>query len=351
MAYNVCLAKWSEDVENGLNPNYFEIKKWFNSIKKERYPFIYEVSKWAVEAAITDLGTAFRNFFNTNSGHPVFHKKGVRDSFRIDSSVIKVKGKSLVLPKKLKIRMAESLRYTPDKIYNVTISERAGKWFASFQCEVPDCENQAEGVVGIDLGIKSQAVLSDGTSYANLGLAKKFERQLAHAQRSLARKTKGSQNWKKAQRRLANLYYRISCMRQDNIHKFTNEVTTKYGVVCLEDLNVSGMMKNHHLARAVADVSFYEIRRQFGYKAREVRIVGRFEPTSKTCSNCGHKVQSLPLSVRSWVCPDCQAVHDRDENAAINILRWATPKVMPVEGAKRSRKQESNLSLSPDRFV
>ncbi|MCL2549188.1 MAG: transposase, partial [Symbiobacteriaceae bacterium] len=298
LAYNTCLAQWNDDYANGLRHNQFSIKKWFNSIKKECYPFIYEVSKWAVEAAIADLGTAFRNFFAQRADHPKFHKKGVKDSFRIDGSVIKIDGKRLKLPKGLDLRMAEELRYEPSKIYNVTISERAGMWFVSIVCEIPDSENQAEGIVGVDLGIKSQAVLSDGTVYSNLGLRSKYARQLAHAQRAVARKQKGSSNRKKAVLRLSKLYYRIACMRLDNIHKFTTEVKTRYGTVCLEDLNVSGMLRNHNLSGAIADVSFYEIRRQFGYKAGEVRTVGRFEPTSKTCSGCGHKANVMPLSVR-----------------------------------------------------
>jgi len=239
--------------------------------------------------------------------------------------------------------MAEKLRYEPSKIYNVTISERAGKWFASIQCEIADSENQAMGIVGIDLGVNIQAVLSDGTAFPNLGLVKRYEKQLAHAHRAVSRKQKGSRNRRKAVQRLARLYYRIACIRADYIHKFTTEVTRKNGVVCLEDLNVSGMMKNHRLARSVADVSFYEIRRQFTYKAREVRIAGRFMPTSKVCNDCGHKAQVLPLSVRSWACPKCEIVHDRDVNAALNILRWASPEVMPVEGSKSSEKQESSM--------
>ena len=342
LAYNTCLAKWNEDYDAGVKHNGFSIKLWFNSIKAERYPFIYEVTKWAPEAAIADLGRAFINFISGRAERPKFHKKGIRDSFRVDGSVVKVEGKTLRLPRGLNLRMAEELRYSPSKIYNVTVSERAGKWFASIQCEIPDSETQAEGKVGVDLGVKSMAVLSDGTEYNSLGLAKKNARQLAHAQRAVSRKQKGSNNRRKAIQRLARLHFRIANLRADAIHKFTSEVTRKYGVVCLEDLNVSGMMKNHRLARAVADVSFYEIRRQFEYKAREVWYVGRFEPTSKTCSECGYKADVMPLSVRSWACPSCGIINDRDQNAAINILRWASPKVMPVEGAKRSEKQELN---------
>ena len=331
LAYNACLAKWNTDYTNGVKHNYYTIKKWFNSIKAQQYPFVYDVSKWAMEAAIADLDRAFRNFYSQRARHPEFHKKGTHDSFRIDGSVVKIIGSMLTLPKGISVRMAESLRYKDCKIYNVTVSRCADKWFVSVLCEIPDSENQAQSIVGIDLGIKSQAVLSDGAVYPNIGVHKRFRRQIAHAQRNLSRTQKGSSNRKKVRLRLSKLYYKLSCVRNDNIHKFTTDVTRKYGIICLEDLNVSGMLKNHCLAGAIADVSFFEIRRQFEYKAHEVRFVGRFEPTSKTCSNCGYYVQDMPLSVRDWMCPRCGSKHDRDVNAAVNILRWASPEVKPVD--------------------
>lgn len=345
LAYNACLAKWNADYANGISHNYYSIKKWWNGTKGAEYPFVYEVSKWACEAAISDLADAFQKMFRKQNAHPKFHKKGIHDSFRIDGSVIKITAGKLYLPKKLIINMSEPLRWAPLKIYNVTVSHRAGRWFASIQMEVPDSENQAGGAVGIDLGVASMAVLSDGTVYDNGRIERKFRKRIAHAQRNLARKQKGSKNRRKAKDRIGQLYYKATNLRDDTIHKFTSEVASRYGAVCLEDLNVSGMLKNHNLARSIADVSFAEIRRQFEYKANEVRFVGRFEPTSKTCSACGEKVKSMPLSVREWACPVCGTRHDRDENAAVNILRWASPEVMPVEGAKRSVKQESNVSL------
>jgi len=123
-------------------------------------------------------------------------------------------------------------------------------------------------------------------------------------------------------------------------------VTQKYGTICLEDLNVAGMVKNHNLARAISDVAFAEIRRHFEYKANEVRYCGRFEPSSKTCSICGYYQREMRLSVRKWKCPDCGTEHDRDVNAAINILRWAAPEVKPVERLKGATKQESNVKFA-----
>ena len=203
-----------------------------------------EVSKWACEAAIADLGDAFNRFFTKQNERPPFRKKGIRDSFRIDGSVVKLVGNKLYLPKGLCLRMAESLRYKPIKIYNATISKTANRWFASIQCEIPESENQAEGAVGIDVGINQHATLSDSTVFENIKLERKYRRKLARTQRSLHRKQKGSNNRRKAQERLATIYWRMASKRSDNIHKFTTKVTTKYATVCLEDLNVAGMVKN-----------------------------------------------------------------------------------------------------------
>ena len=321
LAYNVCLAKWNEDYANGIKHNYYSVKKWFNSIKREEYPFVYEVSKWACEAAIADLAGAFKKYFSKQNDRPTFHKKGIRDSFRIDGSVIKVVGNMLYLPKGLYLRMAENLRYEPTKIYNVTVSKTADRWFVSIQCEVPESENQAEGAVGIDLGISQHATLSDGTVFENIKLERKYRRKLARAQRNLHREQKGSRNRRKAQKQLATIYWRMANKRNDNIHKFTSSVTAIYATVCLEELNVQGMVKNHSLAKAVSDAAFYETRRQFEYKAKEMRYVEQFEPTSKACCECG-KIHDMPLHKRRMVC-ECGNNKDRDHNAAVNILRKA----------------------------
>jgi len=345
LAYNVCLAKWNGDYAAGIKHNYYSIKKWFNGIKGERYPFVYDVSKWAAEAAIADLNSAFKKMYGKRNAHPKFHKKGVHDSFRIDGSVAKAVGKTLFLPKGLEIRMAEELRYTPSKVHNVTVSRTADMWFASIQCEVPESENQAEGTVGIDLGVKDLAVLSDGTRYGNPRAERKLRRKIARAQRNLHRKRKGSSNRRKARLKLAKAYYQAACARKDYTHKFTSDVASRYGTVCLEDLNVKGMLANHRLARAIGDAALSEVRRQFGYKAREVRLIGRYEPSSKTCSVCDGYNAGLTLSMREWDCPVCGAHLDRDVNAAKNILRWATPEVKPVDCPKGRAKQEANRNL------
>jgi len=335
--------------------NYYTIKKHFNSIKREQFPFVYEISKWSLEASIKDLDTAFKNFYGKRAKYPKFHKKGVKDSFRIDGSVINVQDGFLHLPKGLKLKMSEHLRWTPLKIYNVTISCTAGMWFASINMEIPDSidKNQV-GTVGIDLGLKEAAVLSDGQVFANPRLQQKHYKQLRRLSKSVSRKTKRSRNWLKAVRTLSKFHYRMACCRNDWIHKFTASVTKQYDVICMEDLNVRGMVRNHKLSQAILDVSFFEIRRQFEYKAKEVRFVDRFSPTSKTCHKCNWKDEDQTLNDRTFICGNCGHIEDRDLNAAKNILRWATPiepvaknaLAKPLGLVKRSRGQEVNTESS-----
>jgi putative transposase len=351
LTYNYCLAKWQEDYKNGIKHNYFTIKKHFNSIKREKFPFVYDVSKWCLEAAIQDLGAAFKNFYQKRAKYPKFHKKGIKDSFRIDGSVIKIQDGFLLLPKGVKLKMSEKLRWSPLKIYNVTISCTAGMWFVSINMEIPDKtgENQT-GLIGIDVGIKEAAVLSDGQVFPNPRLQQKHYKRLRQLSKSVSRKKKGGRNWLKAVKKLSKFHYRMACCRNDWIHKFTTSVTNRYAVICLEDLNVSGMVRNHKLAKAILDVSFFDIRHQFEYKAKEVRFVNRFAPTSKTCHCCDWVNENLTLSDRTFVCQQCGITVDRDLNAAKNIVRWATPEKPVVKNAlakpsglvKRSRGQEIN---------
>lgn len=330
LAYNWSLAEWNRMYENSEKPNYYSVKLRWNHQKKQNFPFVYEVIKWCQEASIQNLARGFDLFFKKQSHHPKFHKKGVKDSFRIDGSVVSVDGTTLHLPKKLSLRMAEPLRWQPEKICSVSIKRTAGMWFASITVEIPDNRNENQVAVGIDLGIKELATLSDGTVYANARVLDRYEHLLKIRQRKLSRKKKGSRNRQRARLVVAKTHYRIACIRSDIIHKMTTEICQRYGVVCLEDLHVGGMLKNHKLAKHIANASFGEIRRQFEYKGHEVRLCNRFEPTSKTCNGC-RAVKDMPLSARQYLCEHCGLDIDRDLNAARNILRLAKP-IMAMEG-------------------
>ena len=348
--YNECLVMWDNDHKVGINHNYYSIKKLLNARKKTDFPWMYKYSKWIAEAAIQDLANGFKAFFRGKAGHPKLHKKGVKDSFRIDGSVVKIDGRRIKLPKGLTLRMAEPLRYDDcTKVYNVTVSKRADMWFVAIACEVPDTASESQAAVGIDVGSHVLMALSDGTVVENPRWYRRRERRLRHLQRELSRKRRGSKNRRKAKDRLARYQYRTACMRADYIHKATTSIARRYGTVFLEDLNVRGMQANHKLAKSIADASLSMVASQFEYKARVGRI-DRWYPSSKTCSNCGC-VQDMPLSNRTYRCPDCGMVMDRDVNAAINILTVGManyPELMPVEGTRTllseqsPTKQESN---------
>ena len=337
LAYNTCLMKWDADYRDSVaKHNYYSIKKWFNSIKYERFPFIAECSKWVPEAAIKDLQAGFTNLFRHRGNHPKLHRKRRNDSFRIDGSAVKIDGKTVRLPKRLTVRMMERIpnegRIT--KINNVTVSHKAGLWFISinYETNMNVRENQATGIVGIDLGLKTLAVCSDGTTVENPRILRKRERRKKHLQRIIARKRKGSENRRKAAALLARYEYHTACKRRDWLHKATRTIADRNAVCFMEDLNVNGMLKKHHLAKAVSDGSFNEFKRQLAYKT-QVRNIDRWYPSSQICSNKRMR-KPMPLSERTYECERCGLILDRDMNAAVNILHIGIanyPELMPAE--------------------
>lgn len=338
LAYNICLMKWNMDYRDGVaKHNYYSIKKWFNSVKYERFPFIKECSKWVPEAAIKDLQNGFTNLFQHRGNHPKLHRKGHNDSFRIDGSVVKIDGRTVRLPKKLTIRMMERIPHERriTKINNITVSHKAGLWFISvnYETDMSVCENQATGVVGIDLGVKTLAVCSDGLTVKNPHVLRKRERRKKHLQRIVARRRKGSKNRRKAVARLARYEYHTACKRRDWLHKATRTIADENAVCFMEDLNVNGMLKNHRLAKSISDGSFNEFKRQLSYKT-QVRNIDRWYPSSQICSRCGMR-KPMPLPERTYECERCGLTLDRDLNAALNILQVGIanyPELMPVEG-------------------
>ena len=364
-AYNKSLEIWNEQYEAGERPSGYSVKAELNAWKRtDEGSFLLQTPKSICDSATQDLERGFKQFFRGNGGHPRFHKKGhCRHSFRIDGGRVEVCGNRISLPnvkenkqpkRILSLKMGETFRYEGicTKIYNMTISQKAGMWFVSVCCEIPDSSKNQAGIVGIDMGMKELATLSDGQVVENPRVYKRRERRMNHLQRELARKKKGSKNREKARARLAKFQHKTACMRGDYIHKATSEIAGRYGTVVVEDLNISGMVKNHNLAKSIHDASMSEFVRQLSYKANVVKI-DRWFPSSQLCSCCGHR-KKMPLSVRTYECPECGLVLDRDLNAAINILYLgaASPEVMPVEGvevpdwvfdwvAERPAKQES----------
>ena len=359
-AYNWLLNRANELYRGGKKYNKFELKKEFNAYKKS-IEWMREVNAHAVvNDAIDKLDRGFKNFFAKRARHPKFHskKQGI-GSFSLAGSEIKYdKEKKRVYIGRLGwLRLAEEIRFEYARIYRITISNRAGKWFVSFNLEIEDrkvCENQANEKVGIDLGISKSATCSKGEGLENPRISNCYQVRLRKLNKELSRRTKGGKNWWKTVFKLRVLHERIANIRSDTIHKFTNRIALQYGVVCLEDLCLKGMVRNHKLARHILDASLGEIRRQFEYKANQVWYVDRFFPSSKRCSRCGHIHKDLKLSDRTFCCPDCGLVIDRDENAAINIETFAVsstgskksaakkPLTKSSDGVKVSRGQKIN---------
>ena len=331
-AYNWGLEEWQNQYKNGGKPNRFKLDKQFNSIKKQEFPFVCEVSKCCSQIAFANLGKAYKNFFDRRAKYPKFKKKGIHDSFGLDNLNFRVDGKHIKLAKMAPMRMAEPLRFD-GKIVSVTVSRAADKWYISIAVEVKkDLTLPKTGkFVGVDLGVKDIAITSDGCKFANPRWIQKSEKKLKRLQRELARRQRASKRRERTRLRLARQHNRITNQRKDWLHKITTYLIRSYDVIALEDLNVRGMVKNHNLAKSITNVAFGEFNRQIEYKAqmygKQIYRVDRFFPSSKTCSNCGCVQEKMPLHVREWTCPDCGAHHDRDINAATNLLRQVMPEV------------------------
>lgn len=352
-AYNWALAEWSRQYEahkadpTQPKPSQGALRRQLNAVKREQFPWMLEVTKNAPQMAIMQLGDAFRNFFAGRAKYPKFRKKGIHDRFTLTNDQFSVEGSRIRIPNLGWVRMRETLRFT-GKIMSATISRVADRWHVSLavntqNSHLPKAENQ--GAVGVDLGISALATLSTGEKITGPKAHKALLGRLRRLSRSLSRKEKGSENRKKAKAKLARLHARISNIRKDSLHQLTTSLTRRFHTIGIEDLNVKGMVKNRHLARCVADMGFFEFRRQLEYKEQmrggTVVVADRWFASSKTCSDCGHKLDALPLAVRQWRCPACGVVHDRDVNAAINLKNMAVSSTVSAcgeEGAGGGRK-------------
>ena len=325
--YNWGLAEWQKQYKAGEKPSAKKLKKEFNAIKREEFPWVYEVTKCAAEGAFMDLGTAFTNFFEGRTQYPKFKsKKGSQDGFYVANDKFSVGAYWIKLPHIGKVNMAEKLRFQ-GKSMSARISRIADWWFVSITVQMPDTvlEPPDGEIVGVDLGLLRLATLSDGEVLENQKPLRNMLNKLKRLQRSLSRKQKGSQNREKARRKIARLHYRIRCIRDDILHKFTTKLTTTYSVVVIEDLNIKGMMKNRRLALSFSDAALGRFVDLLEAKAAQTGTVivkvDRFFPSSKTCHKCDHVKEHLSLSERIYICdnPDCDVCCDRDVNASKSV--------------------------------
>ena len=305
---------------------YGDCCKHFTILKKEEgKEWLNEVSSAALQQAIQNLDRAYASFFKKTGKYPTFKKKDNGGSARYMPNGYRFKDGALWLAKQDRPMKVAWSRKLPSKPSQVSISlTSSGEWYASFLCEVHEVKlPELTTKVGIDLGVACFATLSTGEKVKAPQARKKLERVMKKAQREVARRVKGSKNREKSKRRVARLHQHISNVRKDFLHKLSTRLVRENQTIVVEDLAVKNMQKNHRLARSISDQGWSEFRNMLEYKCkekgRELVVVDRFFPSSKTCSTCGKVVEKLPLTVRSWTCA-CGACHDRDHDAAKNIL-------------------------------
>ena len=397
LAYNWGLAEWQRRYKEGDKVDAYGLKKAFNAMKKEEFPFVVEVTKYATQQPFINLGKAFKKFFDDLKKGIVYNprfkrKKDNEGSFYIGGDAVslsdinlnsknfkniphneKQKRQYLKVPNLGWVKMTERLRFI-GKVNSVVISQQGNKYFASFSVQITEEEykrthpkafsDKANRKAGIDLGIKSALILSDGVAIDNPKPLKNNLRKIKRISRQLDKRVhvrnkqerlegkKKSNNYRKLSVRLSNAQRKVANIRRDFTQKVTTILTTHYTHIALEDLNVKGMMRNHRLAQSVSDVAFGVLRRQIEYKSLlngiKVLKADRFYPSSKTCSRCGHVKQDLKLSDRTYYCSNCGAVIDRDYNASLNLLSLITEKQI---GADYPESTPEDLTALLSRFV
>lgn len=335
--YNYYLNKRIEEYKNnGKTFGFYACCADMTVLKKELV-WLYEADAMALQSSLRDLDNAYRNFFRRlkkkepNVTYPKFKSKRCpTKAYRTkcsNANGIAITNGFVKLPKIGSVKCKVSKR-VEGRILSATVSQNpSGKYFVSICCTNVDIKPLPKTGLncGVDLGIKELAVTSDGVVFPNNKYLHSSEKKLIKLQRELSRKTRGSKRYNQAKIKVARLHEHIANQRRDAIQKTTTSIIKRYDIVCVENLNASGMKKNHHLSKAVSDVAFGEFRRELEYKAvwynKIISVVDRFYPSSQLCSSCGYKNPiTKDLKVREWVCPNCGDKHDRDINAAKNIL-------------------------------
>lgn len=366
-AFNAGLAHVKEALEAGAKPewSFYSLVRWWNSSKDtlavgaDGTPWWAENSKEAANTGLRSLAAALSNWSKSRRGERRGRKVGF-PKFKAKSKaaprfayttgafgLIQGDPKALRLPKVGRVHCMEDVaeRVGDARVLRMTVSRRAGRWYASLtvEREEPAVRRAPKGgAVGVDLGVKTLATLSDGTVIENPRCLAASERRLKKAQKALSRKVKGSRRRAKARAKVARLHAHVANQRIDAMHKATTWLASTFSEICIEDLNAAGMVRNHHLAKAVSDAAFGEFRRQLEYKTARtgtrLHVVDRWYPSSKICSKCGRVKAKLSLAERVYKCDGCGLVIDRDLNAALNInVAGSAPETQNAHGEMVSR--------------
>ena len=376
-AFNAGLAHVKAGIEAGekLDWSYYALVRWWNAnkdmlaVNADGAPWWAENSKEAANTGLRSLAAALSNWAKSRKGQ----RKGKRVGFprfrakdRATPRFAYTTGrfglidgdpKALKLPRIGRVHCMENVtaRVSGARVLRMTVSRRAGRWYAALTVERDDkpvTKPPRGGAVGVDLGVKTLATLSDGTVISNPRCLAASERRLKRAQKALSRKTRGSKRRAKARANVARLHAHVANQRGDAMHKATAWLAGTYSEICIEDLHVAGMVKNHCLAKAVSDAAFGEFRRQLEYKTAKtgarLHVIDRWYPSSKTCSKCGAVKAKLSLSERVFHCDACGLSIDRDLNAAVNILvAGSAPETINARGGDTSRADTTSGNANP----
>lgn len=338
-------------LENNKTLNYYDNAGSLTKLKKEDdYTWIKEVNSQSVQASLRDLEVAYTRFFSKQGKFPRFKSKRDRQSFRIPQSTVYENGK-LQIPKfKQPIKVKEDRPISGEILFSTISKSPSGKYYVSITCETEHTPHQKnKNSVGIDLGIKDLAVCSDGKIYPNIKNTKKYSKQLSYEQKQLSKKQKGSNSRNRQRIKVAKVHERIGNSRINHIHQITTQIVRENQTICVEDLSVLNMMKNHKLAKSISDCSWSEFLRQLKYKSewneRNLIVIDKFFPSSKTCNKCKFVNQDLTLEDREWICPSCGSKLDRDKNASDNILEQGLSNFNSGCGTYSESKQKRGEAL------
>ena len=362
--YNYFLSERKNQYEQfGKSDNYYAQQSKLTILKQQDdFSFLNKTACVSLQAALRNLENSYVRFFTKKSCFPKFHKKKSRQSFTSTQN-LKFKGDRICFVGFKEGIKCKLHRPIDGKMKQLSVVKYpSGKYYVNISCEIekeePKCKPTNE--IGIDLGIKDLLILSNGKKYQNHKFISKYEKQLAIAKKHLSRKEKDSNNYESQRIKVAKIQEKIANCREDLLHKITCELTKKYSDIFLEDLNVKGMQKNKHLSKSIADCSWGKLILMLEYKGNwygcNVHQINRWYPSSKTCSNCNFTIDSMSLEIREWDCPVCHTHHDRDINAAINILKegkrelsagtvdYTDGESVRIRRSKKSTNQDSKKS-------